>query len=98
MLLDLGMTSTAIALSLLSGMSAYLQGCKDDRIKRGWLFLFAEVSVSCVVGLAVMYFGTWREFHEALICGAILVSAYRASDSIEKIKAKLFQRYPIKNK
>ena len=85
------MTSTAIALSLLSGISAYLQGCKDDRIKRGWLFLLAELSVSCVVGLAVMYFGTWREFHEVLICGAILVSAYRASDSIEKTKGKLFE-------
>ena len=98
MLLDVGMMSSCIALSLLSGISAYLQGCKDDRIARGWWFLFAEMSVSCVVGLAVMYFGTWREFHEALICGAILISAYRASDSIDKVKTKLFERFSGKNK
>ena len=88
--LNFELALTAIALSFLSGLASYLQGSRDGRMKRGFLSLLTELTLSIATGLCVMYIGIWKESPPALTCALILILTLNGGDSINKAKDFVF--------
>ncbi len=94
MLLELEPALTAAALSLLSGIASYLQGCRQERIRPKWLNLITELFLSLVTGQAVMQLAIWGQVSPPATNAAILVLTLNAAETIDLLKVKLLKKIP----
>lgn len=74
------------ALSVLSGIGSYLQGCREKRLTSGFQDLVTEVVMAVVVGLIVAYAGNSLDMDKGYLCAAILVFSNNGSESLLWIK------------
>ncbi|MGF1905258.1 hypothetical protein [Aliivibrio salmonicida] len=70
----------ALLLSLLGGTGSYLHGCKTAAIQRTLFNLMTELVLAVTFGLAIMYFGQWRELPPPLVSVFILIATNNSSD------------------
>lgn len=94
MLLALEPALTAAALSTLSGVASYMQGCRQERIKPKWFNFVTELFLSLVTGQAVMQLALWGEVAPPATNAAILVLTLNAAETIDLLKAKFLRKIP----
>lgn len=85
-LISLDFSLLVAGLSVLSGVGSYLQGVREEQLKKGFLDFAAEITLALVVGLAVAFLGQYKQWSETLVCFLVLILSNNGGEAMLKIK------------
>ncbi|EPK7688530.1 TPA: phage holin family protein [Serratia marcescens] len=78
----------AVLLSALGGLAVFLQGVREERIKRDWFNLFTELVISFVSGATAYYSAEHLRWEEPLLLLAVLVASNNGRETVTVAKEK----------
>ncbi|CAM3957064.1 hypothetical protein KGP26_30015 (plasmid) [Serratia sp. JSRIV002] len=80
----------AVLLSVLGGLAVYLQGVREERIKRDWFNLFTELVIAFVSGVIAYYSAVHLHWEEPLLLLGVLVASNNGRETVTVAKEKLW--------
>lgn len=81
----------AALLSLLSGIAVFLQGVREERIKRDWLNFFTELSVAFISGATAYFAAVHYQWEHALLFLSVLLASNNGRETATKGKDMFLQ-------
>lgn len=78
-------------LSVLSGVAVFLQGVREERIKRDWWNFLTEVLVAVISGACAYFAGAYYRWEEPLVYLSVLVASNNGRETVNKGKDVFLQ-------
>lgn len=94
-IIDLELALLFIALSLLSGIGAYLQAARHKAEFRGLFHFLSEVVTALISGLFVAFIGVHINMKPALTCAMVLIASNNGAEMLSIVKDSVIKKYKV---
>lgn len=92
---DLLQIALVSGLSILSGIGAYLHGCRAGRYQVRALDFVGEMSCALTAGLMVFYLAKHNGLDDYLIYFAVLLSSNNGSEVLDKARSAIADKVAV---